>query len=250
MVSVAAVTLLTASAVFLLCRELGLLPPFGQFMESATHTQIEVYVLAGAVIANAVGLAFWALLKRRQIYRRRELAQRRSEEVAQHRGLAVTQTKARLARALSTLREAQRATQEAARAVENGNAALSSAKHQAVADFEKLHPQPALSKGVKPQHIYRDFHRIYDLGQRGWSFGRTPDASALAVGAEGLVAREPRSTSKRQRINKTDSGAADSNRARPDASAQKECPGCAMFNYPDKRVCEYCGADLSSRAQA
>ncbi|MGH8474952.1 MAG: hypothetical protein ACRER2_04145 [Methylococcales bacterium] len=159
--------------------------------------QYAPFVISG-VVPFGLGLALTTRMKLKQRDRRLELQAQRAEEFPIRKKAALTVVKDRLKQAQAALDVARNAEKKAAADYENAKKKLQMAKDQAIVDFERASPKPALAQGIKPENSYLNFHRIKQLRTSGygnyWGFGRAPQDECYLVretpvGVSGLVVK-------------------------------------------------------------
>jgi len=121
----------------------------------------------------------------------------REAENKRRRREARTHAQAKLDEATTALTRAEEAAREPHEAHQSAKMALRGVREKAIAEFERVYPEPTLNTGIKPEGDYLQYLTIIDLRQRGWGFGHEIDEDGSIVAdapanVDGLVAREPR----------------------------------------------------------
>jgi len=194
--------ILACIAVFTLDHNLGILSRMTHVVAARTNWPTDLVsrlapAVATGMIPLFVFLVLTGALKLVQWRRRRLLRETRRAKIPEYRDAAVSQAKKWLDRAIRARKDAEQAAAKAAKALQQADAKLRAARQEAIGEFERLHPEPVLATGIKPESEYVEFCRVKELRGRGWGFGHEiKENGAIAatqpVNVTGLVTREIR----------------------------------------------------------
>lgn len=151
----------------------------------------------GAVVSLGGPFVLAIAFKWHQWRERRSVRKARRSELAMRQATAMADAQALVTRAQQSLEEANQTAERAGRALEEARSRLTALQQQAIAEFDRMHPQPTLAVGVKDEDTYLCFPRIETLRGQGWGFGHEVIDNGQKVSDDpvrvvGLVGHKPR----------------------------------------------------------